>query len=248
MKAVILSAGQGRRLMPLTRHTPKCALNVCGRPIILWQIDILLDAGVTEIVVMVGHAASKVEELIARHPHGGRVRILYNPFHAVSDNLASCWLAAPEMDGDFLLINGDTLCEREVVKRLLAAPPSPITVAIDEKPSYDDDDMRVSRQGDRLVRIGKHLRPSETDAESIGMLRFCSDGPARFRWALERAVRKPEGLEHWYLSVIDELARQEHVSWCSIRGLRWAEVDTPADLDDASAVLARRAQRTAGAE
>ena len=243
LKAVILSAGQGRRLLPLTRRVPKCALEVRGRPILNWQIDILLDAGVKEIVVVVGHGASKVDEILAQTPDRAKVRVLYNPFHAVSDNLASCWLVGPEMDADFLLVNGDTLCEVEIVRRLLKSPVAPITVAVDEKESYDDDDMRVSRDGDKLLRIGKHLRPSETDAESIGMILFRGDGPARFRWALERAVRKPEGLEHWYLSVIDELAPTGLISTCSIKGLRWAEVDTPSDLDDASSVLTRRARR-----
>lgn len=247
MKAVILSAGQGRRLLPLTRNMPKCALHVSGRPIIYWQIDTLIEAGVTEVVVVLGYRAEMVEELLANYPARIPVRALYNPFHGVSDNLASCWLAGSEMDGDFLLLNGDTLCETSAVKRLLAAPANPITVTIDEKAAYDDDDMRVTKDGTRLKRIGKHLRPSETNAESVGMLLFRDDGPGRFRWALERAIRKPEGLEQWYLSVVDELARSGLVFTCSIKGLRWAEVDTPADLDAAQAVLVTRA-RAAGAD
>jgi len=247
LKAVILSAGQGKRLLPLTRNRPKCTLPVCGRPIIYWQIDTLVAAGVEEIVVVLGYEAPRVEELLAKHPERKRVRTLYNPFHSVSDNLASAWLAGSEMDGDFLLLNGDTLCEPGVVEQLLASSNGSITVAVDEKSSYDDDDMRVSRDGDRLLRIGKHLRPSETDAESIGLLAFRGDGPARFRWALERAVRRPEALEQWYLSVVDELGRAGQVRACSIQGLRWAEVDTPADLDDAAVVVGQRA-RAAGME
>ncbi|NRA95228.1 MAG: phosphocholine cytidylyltransferase family protein [Planctomycetes bacterium] len=243
MKAVILSAGQGRRLLPLTRRVPKCALNVSGRSIIHWQIDVLMDAGIDQIVVVLGHGASQVEALLARHPKRSQIRTLYNPFHSVSDNLATAWLASPEMDEDFLLLNGDTLFEQEGVRRVLASPTCPVTVTVDEKDSYDDDDMRVTLDGTRLVRIGKHLRPSETHAESIGMLLFRGDGPARFRWARERAVRKPEGLEQWYLTVVDELGQSGFVSTASIKGLRWAEVDTPADLDDAAMVLARRVRR-----
>ncbi len=247
LKAVILSAGQGKRLLPLTLTVPKCALKVNGRPIVYWQLDFLSEAGVTEIVIVLGHAAEKVEHLLAEYSGQIRVRTLYNPFHGVSDNLASCWLAGPEMDGDFLLLNGDTLCEPAAVKRLLASAQGPITVTIDEKDAYDSDDMRVSRDGNRLLRIGKHLRPSETNAESVGLLLFRGDGPARFRWALERAIRKPEGLKQWYLSVVDELGRAGFVSTCSIRGLRWAEVDTPADLDDAQAVLVTKT-RAIGAD
>ncbi len=242
MKAVILSAGQGRRLLPLTRNVPKCALNVSGRSILDWQIEALREAGVDEIVVVLGHGAAHVEAMLSRHPERSRVRVIYNPFHGVSDNLASAWLACPEMDGDFLLMNGDTLCEAKIIRRLLAAPPAAITVTVDKKDDYDDDDMRVKLDGDRMLRIGKHLRPSETQAESIGVLLFRGDGAARFRWALERMVRKPEALEQWYLSAIDELAQSGVVSTACIKGLLWAEVDTPSDLDDAALVVGKRAR------
>lgn len=227
-------------MLPLTRTVPKCALNVSGRSILHWQIDVLKDAGIDEIVVVLGHGASHVEALLARHPDRSRVRVLFNPFHGVSDNLASAWLAGPEMDGDFMLMNGDTLCEAEVVRRLLASPAAPITANVDKKDEYDDDDMRVQLDGTRMLRIGKHLRPSVTHAESIGMLLFRGEGPARFRWALERMVRKPEALGQWYLSAIDELAKSGLVSTNCIKGLLWAEVDTPSDLDDAAAVVASR--------
>ena len=240
MKAVILSAGRGSRLLPLTKSIPKCALPINGRPILLRQIDTLLEAGIKEVVVVVGYGADKVAELLSKHHSTSRVRTLYNPFFQVSDNLASCWLAGSEMDADFLLINGDTVCELEVVRSLLSSPAAPITLAIDRKPHYDSDDMRVQTDGDRLIQVGKHLVPKETDGESIGISLYRGSGPARFRWALERAVRRPEGLKQWYLSVVDELAGLGFVSVHSIQGLRWAEIDTPADLAVAAKIIGRR--------
>lgn len=230
MKAVILSAGQGRRLLPLTAKLPKCALDIAGRPLILRQIDTLFAAGVERVVVVLGHEVEEVEKILASHPKHRQIRTLYNPFYAVSDNLASCWLAAPEMDADFLLLNGDTLFEQAVAQRLLASPRAAVTSAVNRKSEYDDDDMRVTMDGKRLTRIGKRLPDSATDGEAIGMTLFRGNGPARFRWALERAVRRPESLRHWYVSVIDELAQSGIVSTCPIDGLRWSEVDTPDDL------------------
>src|SRR3546814_6493917 len=79
-----------------------------------------------------------------------RVRLLHNPFYAVSDNLASCWVARHEMTGEFFIINGDTLSEPAIAKRLLANDKAPIVVTIDRKSNYDADDMKVSVEGDRL--------------------------------------------------------------------------------------------------
>ena len=233
MKAIILSAGRGSRLLPMTTDTPKCALAVGDRTLIEHQIERLLEQGIASITVVVGFGAERVEQLLAARYDPRRVTTLYNPFFQVADNLASCWMARGEMNDDFVLLNGDTLFEPAVLTRLLAAPTHPITLATDHKPHYDADDMKVSLRGNRLVRIGKRLARERTDGESIGMMLLRKPGTAAFRAALDRAVRRPQGLEQWYLSVIDELADSGQVRTQSMRGLSWIEVDTPADLEQA---------------
>src|SRR5690606_25413559 len=110
VKAIILSAGQGRRLLPLTENTPKCLLPVSGKPVIAWQIDTLLASGIQEIVIVAGFQVGKVEALIAERYHDyPNIRVVFNPFYEVADNLASCWIVREEMDTSFLLLNGDTL-------------------------------------------------------------------------------------------------------------------------------------------
>lgn len=238
MQAVILSAGQGRRLLPLTADRPKCLIDLHGKTLLQWQLDALLSAGVGPITVVTGYASDAVESVIARHYAGRPVRVQYNPFFQVADNLGSCWIARAAFDGEVLLLNGDTVFEPAVVERLLTAAAAPIRLATDCKSGYDDDDMKVITEGTRLLRIGKHLPVDAVDAESIGMLRFSADGARRFQVAVERALREPDGLRWWYLSVIDRLADEGLVETCSIAGLRWGEVDFPRDLDTARAVVA----------
>ncbi|MGH6931047.1 MAG: NTP transferase domain-containing protein [Dongiaceae bacterium] len=239
MKAVILSAGQGSRLLPLTADRPKCLLPLDGKTLIEWQIAILRQCGVSEIVVVVGFRAAMVEELLARL--GGpdlAIRTVFNPFYGVADNLGSCWLARHEMDRDFLIVNGDTLFEAEVPRRLLASQSAPITVTIDRKSSYDADDMKVRLDGSRLLEIGKMLPPDRINGESIGLLLFRGEGPGLFREAVERAMRSHEGLTWWYLKVIGQLAKSHPVETLSIAGLGWGEVDYPADLMRAQKLVA----------
>jgi choline kinase len=235
VKAIILSAGQGRRLLPLTERVPKCVLPVRGRPLIGWQIDTLARCGVADVTVVVGFAAEVVESTLAQLYVPGRIRTLYNPFFATSDNLVSCWAARVEMQQDFLLLNGDTLFESGVLERLLGAPDHPITLAVSRKERYDDDDMKVIRDGDRLVHVGKKLPLDSVDAESIGMMTFRGDGPRLFRDAIERAIRTAEAQKQWYLSLIDTLARGGVVYTQTVPPQGWAEVDSPADLERAAA-------------
>src|SRR5262245_30760672 len=239
MKAVILSAGQGSRLLPLTAERPKCLLPIGPKSLIEWQIDLLSRCGVGEIAVVVGFRAALVEAALARLIRPGlRIRTLLNPFYNVADNLGSCWLARQEMAGDFLLLNGDTLFEAAVLQRLLRNPPAPITVTIDRKSAYDADDMKVHLDGTRLLEIGKTLPPAKTDGESIGLLSFRGEGPQLFVEATDRALRISEGLKSFYLKVIDQLAKSHRVETATIEGLAWGEVDYPADLQRAEQLVA----------
>lgn len=231
-KAIILSAGQGSRLLPHTQDIPKCLLDLAGRPMLGWQLQALAAAGVPEAVVVTGFRADVVEQALPRlAPRGMRVRTLFNPFYKVADNLASCWMVRHELAGPVLTLNGDSLFGPEIAQRLLSAPAADITVTIDRKPRYDEDDMKVVTVGDQLRAIGKKLALAEVTGESIGFLRYSARGAAAFVTEIERTMRTLEGTGLWYLSAIHRLANAgTDVRVASIEGLEWAELDFPADL------------------
>lgn len=233
MKAIILSAGQGKRLLPLTSEMPKCLLPIGSKTLLERQLDVLTACGVNEVTVVTGYGAEQVESLVAQCPGPQYVKTFLNAEYAVSDNLVSCWKVREEMVGDFLLINGDTLFEPAVLERLLQAPKHEVTVTISHKKEYDADDMKVQLDGEQLLQIGKTLMPGEVDAESIGMIFFREQGGAWFRAAMEQALKEPAARKRWYLSVINEMAKTQPVWTCSVTGLLFSEVDYPADLENA---------------
>ena len=235
MKAIVLSAGQGRRLLPLTERKPKCLLELGEASVLELQLRALARCGVEHTTVVVGFGAPHVERFIAENPMPGmNVEALFNPFYIASDNLATCWIAQSAMDQDFLLINGDTVFEDRVLQRLLDAPPSPVTIAIDHKSNYDEDDMKVTVDNEgKLLAIGKQLKPERVSGESIGLLRFSGTGVEAFRSELDRAMRDSAALKAWYLSVVDVLAKDGLVETASIRTFFWREIDCVEDLDDA---------------
>ena len=109
IKTIILSAGQGRRLLSLTENIPKCLLPISGKPIIEWQIDALLAAGINEITVVTGFQSPLVEALLQqRYANHAQVNTIFNPFFEVAANLVSCGIARSAMDGDFLPLKGVT--------------------------------------------------------------------------------------------------------------------------------------------
>ncbi len=241
MKAIILSAGRGSRLLPLTESRPKCLLEFDGRSVLHHQLDVLDRAGVDDARVVTGFMPQLVEDAIATWRGRMRVSTLFNPFFQVADNLASCWMAREDMTGDFLLMNGDTLVTLPLVRRVMAHDGWPISVTIDRKPAYDDDDMKVSLEGDRLTAIGKRLTPDLTSAESIGLLRFQAPGAELFRHKLEQMMRTQDGIAAWFLKAIDALAKSGagSVGTCSIEGHDWCELDTREDWQNLKAMASR---------
>ena len=245
MKAIVLSAGQGSRLLPLTVSKPKCLIDFSGRSLLEWQLEALHCGGVTEVVVVTGFAADQVETMLAlRTPVGLKVRTVFNPFYKVADNLATCWLVRQEMAGPCLVLNGDTLVEPPIVRQLIEAPASAITVTVDRKSQYDADDMKVCATGRRLTAIGKTLDADSVDAESIGFLRFSAEGAARFIEQIEQVMRTADGVKLWYLSAINALAQAGvDVQIESIEGLQWGEVDFHPDVARARTITAAWAAR-----
>ncbi len=232
MKAILLSAGQGSRLGWLTADRPKCLLPIGSKTLIDWQLEALRASGVDEVTVVVGFQVDMMETHLAVYDSPDfRVTTKYNPFYKVADNLGSCWLARSEMTQDFLIVNGDTLFEPAIAEKVLSSPEAPITITIDRKRSYDDDDMKIIDDGGVLSAVGKTLNQEEVNGESIGMLYFRRTGPRLFVDQVEAMMRTADGAKVWYLQSINQLAPTGNVVTCSIEGMQWGEVDFPPDLD-----------------
>ncbi len=244
MKALLLSAGQGKRCLPLTNRLPKCLLPVdADHTILSWQLAALANAGIREAAIVTGFEAGKVERELARQT-GMPAYTIYNPFYDISDNLASVWCALGETAEDYLLINGDTLFSPAVPERLVAAH-GEITVTISQKAHYDADDMKVRSTEGHVGRIGKDLDAGSADGEAIGITLFRGDGRDRFAGRIRNALRTAGGRNLWYPAALDEIARSDGLATCMAAPDEWCEVDEPADLEHARDAVRRwRAEKS----
>ena len=223
--------------MPLTSNMAKCCLTLHGTSILDWQLSQIAQCDIDEVIVVTGFAYQMVDSIVDRAT-GIKVRSLHNPMYAHTDNLGTCWEARSEMDGPFVLMNGDTLFEAAILNKLLNAEKAfPITLATDTKSQFDLDDMKVITDGDRLLKVSKQLDMSLVGAESIGLMVFNKEGACAFREKLEEMMDKPNALKLWYLSAIDQLASEGLVGICPINGLSWCEVDDAADFSAAADVV-----------
>ncbi len=240
VNALILAAGRGRRLWPYTSERPKCLLSLGVHSILEHQLLRLAAVGIDHVTVVAGFGLDAVRAEVCRVEVGDMaVRVVYNPFFALADNLISLWAARAEMGSDFLLLNGDNVFHPDIPRLLLEPHPVACRLLVQRQPSYSEDDMKVHLDGGDLLRIGKKLCLRQADAASIGMMRFMGDGAAALQQVLEEAIRSEEAFGRFYLDCVQRLVEIGVPVACQdIGNLPWADIDTPQDLQ--SVVLSRQ--------
>lgn len=111
MMAMLLAAGRGERMRPLTDHTPKPLLEIGGKPLIVWHIENLVRAGITELVINHAHLGAQIEAALGDGSRFG-ARIQYSPETRALETAGGIANALPLLgDEPFAVINGDIFCD-----------------------------------------------------------------------------------------------------------------------------------------
>ncbi|HXH53574.1 MAG TPA: phosphocholine cytidylyltransferase family protein [Sphingomicrobium sp.] len=231
MKAIILSAGQGSRLLPLTADRPKCLVPVGGQTILEYQLAGLARAGVREVAIVGGYCFDRLVEFAERRPHGDRPGLIYNPFHAVSSSIGSVWAARHLLDGPFCLLNGDTLCEPASLAGALASLAPGVNLLIEPIEEGEHDDMLVRAESGRVLEVRKTLAPSAATHRSIGIVACPDEDGGPYAAALAEVIRAPRGEQRFHHDIVDLLAGRGRVSAVEIEQGAWQEIDSAADID-----------------
>jgi choline kinase len=231
MRAIIIAAGKGTRLWPLTKNTPKSLLDVGqGLTLLEAQLHSLAENNIHDVVIIVGYRAEQIEAKVKEYEKDFTIRTVYNPFYDCSNNLLSVWMARHFMDQDFITINGDDMFTPEVIRTLLQSQEN-ITMVIDEKEHYDDDDMKIVKVNGQVLKVSKQIPLEEANGESVGIIKFSGHGPQIYVNMLEEMVRHPENRNVFYLRAIQEIINKGYpVHYATCNANDWGEIDFHPDL------------------
>ncbi len=238
---VVLAAGLGTRLRPLTDDLPKCLVPLGSETPLDRLARQFRRHGVDRLVVVTGHAASRIEGW-ARDgaPPGLRVECVFNPRYAEWNNAESVRVAAPVLRGaPFVQVDGDLVVEDAVVEGVCAQLDGAV-LAVDTSARLDAEAMKVeiADAGARRIRaLGKWLPIERAHAEAVGIVRFDASASAAYFDALEVALLEAGRTDAYYEDVLHEMVADGFcLTAADVRGAAWTEIDDPADLARARAL------------
>ncbi len=242
--AVVLAAGQGQRLRPLTEGLPKALVPVGGVPLLLRAVEALTAYGVEHLVVVTGYCAERLHEALAVAPL--RVSFCHSRDFATTQNIVSLALCRAAVGPHaFFKLDADVIFDAGVLERLDRSSAA-LAVAIDGSRRPDEEAMKVAGAGGRIERFGKGVPLDEATGETIGIERIAASAVEVVFDALEQAIEA--GHRDWYYEdAYSEAVRRGQVAAeaVDIAGLRWAEIDCLEDLAAAEALFAPRVEATA---
>lgn len=222
-KAIILAAGVGSRLRPLTDDRPKCLLDVGGRTILDHQVASLHRCGVDDIVMVLGYQGDRIRTHL-----GAAARYVDNPRYEQTNSLYSLWLARAELASGALILNSDVLAQTALFERLLRSP-APDAVLVERGSQFEAEDMKVTLRGWQVVDFSKGLPPERAHAHNVGMAKFSGPGGPRLAGYLDELVAA--GHENdWVPVAFREYASHWPLAAVATDDLPWIEIDYPTDL------------------
>jgi choline kinase len=243
MIGMVLAAGAGRRLGPLTEDLPKTLLQIDGeRSILDLAIANLKEAGIDEVAVVTGFAAARVEERRAELEgrYGVKLELVFNDRAEIWNNAYSLWCARELFTEGVLLVNGDTVHPASVEQRLIEARGKDIVIAIDDDLArLNEESMKVQLSEEGFMRrITKQLPMDVAGGEYIGLtlIEPAAAGPLaealRATWERDPQLYYEDGFQEF-------VDRGGTVATAPIGAVDWVEVDDDDDLGRARELACR---------
>jgi choline kinase len=235
--AVILVAGIGSRLRPITDTRPKALAPVGDETILGRGVRLLLEFGISRLILATGYREDAVKAAVAGLPC--EVVLCPNPRYDTTQNSVSLALCRDAVGGrSFFKLDGDVVFDPEILERI-AAPVAELAVGIDSSRNLDAEAMKVVLAGNSIQRFGKDVALSESHGESIGIERIAAAASNRLFTALDERVAA--GVTNlYYEDVYSQLIGrgQLQAEAVDVAGARWTEVDTFEDLESARRLFA----------
>lgn len=229
MQAIIMAAGKGSRLGALTAGNPKSFVEIKGKKLIEYNLELLQRYGIDEIIIVTGYRCEAFEELTKDMKN---VRLMYNPFYEMVNVLGSFYMGMEALHDDFIYLHADTLCEPAIFEKLIQSG-ADVLLPVEYK-ACDEEAMKVRSENGKIVEITKQMPLGVAEGEFIGIAAFKKEVIPALK-AKTKQLMKEKEFTAYFESAIQRLIDEEdfQIQAVPTQGAFWAEIDFLEDYERA---------------
>ena len=234
--ALLLAAGTGTRLQPLTLDAPKCLTEVGGIPILERLVNNLRVQGFRRLIVVIGYLGGCIQEFLEQHTDDMRIDYVLNPDYRITNNIYSLWLARRQIREPFLLIESDLVFEACMLDDMLQPDKMAISRIL---PWMNGTTVELGFQGRvKAFRRGGDMNNTARQYKSVNLYSLSILSWKKIEQRLHRYIVRGR-LGEYYEVVFSEMVADRTLSFDAVffNANRWYEIDTLEDLLEAEAMF-----------
>ncbi len=242
--ALLLVAGTGSRLRPLTMDAPKCLTEVGGLPILERLIRNLRFQGIERLVVVIGHMGGQIRDFLDNRARGMRIDYIYSPDYRTTNNIYSLWLAREQIQEPFLLVESDLVFDASMLTDMLQSD----RIAVSRiRPWMNGTTVTTSGQWVTTFHVGSEGNGRHSHYKTVNIY---SLSPPSWDEVIKRMGRYiSEGrVNEYYEAVFADMVADGMLSFETVffDPDHWYEIDTIADLNEADRMFGMSSKVHAG--
>jgi HAD superfamily hydrolase (TIGR01450 family) len=230
MKAVILAAGIGSRLRPLTSDKPKCLVKVAGKALLDYQIDSYKLAGISDICIVIGYEGEKIKNHCRKYKDIN-ITFVENIDYEQTNNMYSLYLAREFVDGESFFLNNADLIISENVVPIMINDPFENLVAVDTS-VYNEESMKISVKNGLICDISKSIPDSQSYGCSIDFYKISANSSKILFKNVINIIEVQKNLKDWTEIALQKLFNNNLIECrpVHIDKEKWVEIDNYDDL------------------
>lgn len=235
--ALLLAAGTGSRLKPLTLDAPKCLTEVGGTSILERLIENLLAQGFKRLVVATGHLENHIQEFLQQYATNLQIDYVFNPDYQTTNNIYSLWLARKQIHEPFLLVESDLVFETRMLDDMLY----PDKMAISKMLPWMNGTTVELKPGRQVAafRMGDEVRDNDRQYKGVNIYSLSLSSWRKVEARLARFISEGR-VNEYYEAVFAEMVADGSLSFNVVffEAGQWYEIDTSKDLVEAEKLFA----------